>query len=219
MNNPNVVRNWELRNVGKRETTRDAINRFNSIDAKSASPTTDNSHKLKINNDGEQQPNLRVIGRSARDTIKMFNNIANETKEKLDKNPFSSTYIVPKYDTSAQDYGRPTQGSKTEARGIKAGDYVMREVLFLCEVINTHAVGEPPNRIIRFGPLFHIYAYYSDKLVGMLIRARKYKLVDFEGEMLYQRQDDDKIIRLLKPIEEIRKLEPSGDPVNCISIK
>ncbi|OZC06224.1 hypothetical protein X798_06787 [Onchocerca flexuosa] len=46
-------------------------------------------------------------------------------------------------------------------------------------------------------------------LVGMLIRARKYKLVDFEGEMLYQRQDDDKIIRLLKPIEEIRKLEPS----------
>lgn len=52
----------------------------------------------------------------------------------------------------------------------------------------------------------------------MLLRARKYELVDFEGEMLYQRQDDDKIIRLLKPIEEIRKLEPSDDPVNCISI-
>uniref|UniRef100_A0A1I7W5K9 Costars domain-containing protein n=3 Tax=Loa loa TaxID=7209 RepID=A0A1I7W5K9_LOALO len=172
------------------------------------------SHSIE----SEYQTNLRMIGRSARDTIKMFNNIANETKEKLDKNPFSSTYIAPKYDTNAHDYGRPKHGSKTEARGIKAGDYVMREVLFLCEVINTHAEGEPPNRIIRFGPLFYIYAHYSDKLVGMLIRARKYKLVDFEGEMLYQRQDDDKIIRLLKPIEEIRKLEPSGDPVNCISV-
>lgn len=40
----------------------------------------------------------------------------------------------------------------------------MREVLFLCEVINTHAEGEPPNRIIRFGPLFYIYAHYSDKV-------------------------------------------------------
>lgn len=45
-----------------------------------------------------------------------------------------------------------------------SGDYVMREVLFLCEIINTHAEGEPPNRIIRFGPLFNIYAYYSDKV-------------------------------------------------------
>ncbi|VDK77620.1 unnamed protein product [Litomosoides sigmodontis] len=164
------------------------------------------------------EKSIRVISRSARDTIRMFNNIASETKEKLEKNPFSATYTAPKYDTNAQDYGRPTHGSKTEARGIKAGDYVMREVLFLCEVINMNAEGEPPNRIIRFGPLFYIYAHYSDKLVGMLLRARKYKLVDFEGEMLYQRQDDNKIIRLLKPIEEIRKLEPSGDPVNCISI-
>ncbi|VDM99843.1 unnamed protein product, partial [Onchocerca ochengi] len=79
-------------------------------------------------------------------------------------NPFSSTYMIPKYDTHAQDYGRPKHGSKTEARGIKAGDYVMREVLFLCEIINTHAQGEPPNRIIKFGPLFYIYAHYSDKV-------------------------------------------------------
>ncbi|KAM3724412.1 Actin-binding Rho-activating protein [Dirofilaria immitis] len=176
------------------------------------------NRKISQSNESRRQSSLRMMGKSARDTIKMFNNIANETKEKLDKNPFSSTYMIPKYDTNAKDYGRPTHGSKTEARGIKAGDYIMREVLFLCEIINTHAEGEPPNRIIKFGPLFYIYAHYSDKLVGMLIRARKYKLVDFEGEMLYQRQDDDKIIRLLKPIEEIRKLEPSGDPKNCIAI-
>lgn len=53
----------------------------------------------------------------------------------------------------------------------------------------------------------------------MLIRARKYGLVDFDGEMLYQRQDDDKIIKMLKPIIEIRTMvQSSNDPVNCISI-
>lgn len=38
----------------------------------------------------------------------------------------------------------------------------------------------------------------SNKVVGILIRARKHGFVDFEGEMLYQRRDDDKVIRLLK---------------------
>jgi len=53
----------------------------------------------------------------------------------------------------------------------------------------------------------------------MLIRARKYGLVEFEGEMLYQKQDDNKEIRLLKTSEEINKLvEYSGDPVNCVKI-
>ncbi len=57
------------------------------------------------------------------------------------------------------------------------------------------------------------------QLVGMLLRARKYGLVDFDGEMLYQGQDDDAIVRLLKPIDEIRKcVRPSGDPVNCMIV-
>lgn len=53
----------------------------------------------------------------------------------------------------------------------------------------------------------------------MLIRAHKYKLVGFDGEMLYQRQNDNKITRLLRPVEEIRTITASsGDPVNCIVI-
>lgn len=36
------------------------------------------------------------------------------------------------------------------------------------------------------------------------MRARKHKLVEFEGEMLFQRRDDDVPIFLLKPIQEIR---------------
>lgn len=37
------------------------------------------------------------------------------------------------------------------------------------------------------------------------MRARKHKLVEFEGEMLFQRRDDDVPIFLLKPIHEIRR--------------
>jgi len=58
------------------------------------------------------------------------------------------------------------------------------------------------------------------QLVGMLLRARKYGLVEFEGEMLYQKQDDNKNVRLLKTSDEIREIiKYSGDPANCIEIK
>lgn len=53
----------------------------------------------------------------------------------------------------------------------------------------------------------------------MLIRARKYGLLTFEGEMLYQRQDDNKEIRLLKGLDEIHQyVQYTGDPVKCISV-
>lgn len=53
---------------------------------------------------------------------------------------------------------------------------------------------------------FQIYVHINDKLVGLLLRARKYKLIDFEGEVLFQRRDDDEPIFLLKPIREIREI-------------
>jgi len=157
---------------------------------------------------------------STRSFIDKFNQMQQKTDEKLTKNPFSDTYQPEKFDRTAKDYGRPTPGSKTEARGIRAGNYVSREIVFLCETIQAHAKGTPPDCTIKFGPLFYLYSTVSDKLVGMLLRARKYGLVDFEGEMLYQRQDDHKEIRLLKTAEEIRQIvAPSGDPANCISVK
>lgn len=39
----------------------------------------------------------------------------------------------------------------------------------------------------------------------MLLRARKHQMVDFEGEMLYQRRDEDKIITLLLTHEQIQQ--------------
>lgn len=39
----------------------------------------------------------------------------------------------------------------------------------------------------------------------MLIRARKHGFLDFEGEMLWQRQDDDVKIYLLVDIDDAKK--------------
>lgn len=41
--------------------------------------------------------------------------------------------------------------------------------------------------------------------MGLLLRARKHKLVDFEGEILFQRRDDDVPIMMLKPMKEVRE--------------
>lgn len=39
----------------------------------------------------------------------------------------------------------------------------------------------------------------------MLLRARKHHMVDFEGEMLFQKRDDDVIISLLLTDEELKR--------------
>lgn len=96
-------------------------------------------------------------------------------------------------------YGRPVPGSKTEARGIKAHENIEDEIRVLCQVIEEH--GAPIEKgiaEIKFGELFRLYQVISNKVVGVLIRARKHGFVEFEGEMLYQRRDDNVIIRLVK---------------------
>ncbi|CAG2235251.1 unnamed protein product [Mytilus edulis] len=49
---------------------------------------------------------------------------------------------------------------------------------------------------ITFRKLFQTYVAISNKVVGILIRARKRGLLHFNGEMLYQRQDEEEVIRL-----------------------
>uniref|UniRef100_A0A673HS45 Costars domain-containing protein n=1 Tax=Sinocyclocheilus rhinocerous TaxID=307959 RepID=A0A673HS45_9TELE len=50
---------------------------------------------------------------------------------------------------------------------------------------------------VTFGELFDRYVRISDKVVGILMRARKHGKVAFEGEMLWQGRDDGVIITLL----------------------
>lgn len=90
-------------------------------------------------------------------------------------------------------------GSKTEARGLRAHENIEDEIRVLCQVIEEH--GTPITGAIaeiKFGDLFKLYQVISNKVVGVLIRARKHGFVEFEGEMLYQRRDDNVIIRLVK---------------------
>ena len=49
-----------------------------------------------------------------------------------------------------------------------------------------------------------IYNRINDKVVGLLIRARKKSLLTFEGEMLYQGKDDETWVILTKSINTIR---------------
>ena len=103
-----------------------------------------------------------------------------------------------------KEYGRPVAGSKTEARGRFAGSHISQEVKALCKIILQMGNEQPDGTVtVTFGSLFERYTRISNKVVGMLLRARKQKLVDFEGEMLFQRRDDDVIITLLRMPEDV----------------
>ncbi|XP_070692257.1 actin-binding Rho-activating protein [Pempheris klunzingeri] len=134
---------------------------------------------------------------------------SSEHQEYQKNNPFSHdtrpSVVVPQ--RGQDDYGRPLQGSMTEQRGKDAHTHISKEVQELCEVIRS--IGEPRHKdldasssngkaiTVEFGKLFEHYVTISNKLVGILLRARKQRLVDFEGEMLWQGQDNHVVITLL----------------------
>ncbi|OQR66303.1 actin-binding Rho-activating protein-like [Tropilaelaps mercedesae] len=51
-----------------------------------------------------------------------------------------------------------------------------------------------------------LWTVISDKLVGTMLRARKRGLIEFEGEMLFQRRDDHVIVSLVKNMDEINEM-------------
>lgn len=141
--------------------------------------------------------------------VAMFNQVANKHHNGQLLNPFSEVdgRRSPKPQFSKEDYGKPVAGSLTEQRGQKANMKVLKEMLELCQLINSegHPTDEPGLKGITFGELFNIYQHINDKVVGLLLRARKHKLITFEGECLFQRRDDDVPIFMLLPIAEIKK--------------
>ncbi|XP_053190596.1 actin binding Rho activating protein b [Scomber japonicus] len=118
-------------------------------------------------------------------------------------NPFSE-YFDYDYSMSlrlqkGQDgYGRPKDGTKTAERAKRAEQHIHREIDDMCYVLRTMADPDPDGKTrVTFGELFDRYVRISDKVVGILLRARKHGKVAFEGEMLWQGQDDGVIITLL----------------------
>ncbi|XP_040909531.1 actin binding Rho activating protein b [Toxotes jaculatrix] len=132
-----------------------------------------------------------------------WQNWASEHNVNQKLNPFSE-YFDYDYSMSlrlqkGQDgYGRPKEGTKTAERAKRAEQHIHREIADMCYVIRTMADPDPDGKTrITFGQLFDRYVRISDKVVGILMRARKHGKVAFEGEMLWQGQDDGVIITLL----------------------
>uniref|UniRef100_A0A3P9PBT0 Actin-binding Rho-activating protein n=1 Tax=Poecilia reticulata TaxID=8081 RepID=A0A3P9PBT0_POERE len=118
-------------------------------------------------------------------------------------NPFSE-YFDYDYSMSLrlqkgeEGYGRPKEGTKTAERAKQAEQHIHREIDDMCYVIRTMADPDPDGKTrVTFGQLFDRYVRISDKVVGILMRARKHGKVAFEGEMLWQGQDDGVIITLM----------------------
>ncbi|XP_023187094.1 actin-binding Rho-activating protein-like [Xiphophorus maculatus] len=152
--------------------------------------------------DDRAMPNVSVKGLKEN-----WQKWSSEHQESQKLNPFShdTRQTVVALQRGQDDYGRPQQGSLTEKRGKEAHTHIGREVQKLCEVIRDIGEHDGDGRdshrkgiTVEFGKLFEHYVAISNTLVGILLRARKQGLVDFEGEMLWQGKDNHVIITLLE---------------------
>ncbi|CAO2602390.1 Actin-binding Rho-activating protein [Lemmus lemmus] len=129
---------------------------------------------------------------------------ADEHMQSQKLNPFSDEFdydlaMSTRLHKGDEGYGRPKEGSKTAERAKRAEEHIYREILELCFVIRTMARHRRDGKVqVTFGELFDRYVRISDKVVGILMRARKHGLVHFEGEMLWQGRDDHVLITLLE---------------------
>ncbi|XP_076027140.1 actin-binding Rho-activating protein [Genypterus blacodes] len=117
-------------------------------------------------------------------------------------NPFSEEFdhdyaMAQRLRKGDTGYGRPKDGSRTAERGDRAHRHIHREMEEMVWIIKEMGLKDKQGRtIISFGRLFDRYVKISDKVVGIVLRCRKHKMLDFEGEMLWKGQDDDVIITL-----------------------
>uniref|UniRef100_A0A8C6T5S9 Actin-binding Rho-activating protein n=1 Tax=Neogobius melanostomus TaxID=47308 RepID=A0A8C6T5S9_9GOBI len=118
-------------------------------------------------------------------------------------NPFSEYFdydysMSTRLQRGQEGYGRPKEGTKTAERAKRAEQHIHREIDDMCLVIRMMADPDRDGRTrVTFGELFDRYVRISDKVVGILMRARKHGKLEFEGEMLWQGRDDGVIITLL----------------------
>ncbi|XP_066434185.1 actin-binding Rho-activating protein [Eleutherodactylus coqui] len=118
-------------------------------------------------------------------------------------NPFSDEFdhefaMSQRLQKGDEGYGRPKDGTKTAERAMRAQAHIHREMRDLCFIISTMADPGKDGKVrVTFGEVFDRYVRISDKVVGILLRARKHGMVDFPGEMLWQGRDDHVIITLL----------------------
>ena len=107
-----------------------------------------------------------------------------------------------------KNYGKPKEGSAAADRAAKAKLWVQKEVKKLLHVIvTTGSVNDDGLPCVAFGPLFVTYQDISDTLVGMLMRGKKFKYLEYKGDMLFQ-GSHDKVMITLTPKGVQREKEP-----------
>ncbi|EGK97553.1 AGAP001515-PB [Anopheles gambiae str. PEST] len=185
--------------------------------------------------DAQSLQNLFTQDSPLSSKVALFNQTAQSHRESQLSNPFSDAQAsrgMARLQISKEEYGKPKAGSLTEYRGKKANIQVYQEMLELCQVIDVDgkpvSKKNPDIKMIYFGELFNIYTHINDKLVGLLLRARKHDLIQFEGECLFQRRDDHVPVYLTKPVAQIRdilvgkqteirrSLSPNPQPTNML---
>ncbi|XP_028854622.1 actin-binding Rho-activating protein [Denticeps clupeoides] len=136
------------------------------------------------------------------DIKKKWQKWSEEHMENQKLNPFSEEFdyehaMSTRLQKGDAGYGRPKEGSKTAQRGERAQKHIHREMEEMCFIIRDMGQKDKNGKIyVTFGRLFDRYVKISDKVVGILLRCRKHKMLDFEGEMLWKGQDDNVIVTL-----------------------
>ncbi|XP_067856304.1 actin-binding Rho-activating protein [Heptranchias perlo] len=145
-------------------------------------------------------PSVQV--RAMGDLRKAWLRWADDHVEKQRVNPFSDNFDYDyamglRLKKGDQGYGRPKEGTKSAERGERAQQHIRKEMDEMCFIIEGMGVkGRDGKTSVTFGKLFDRYVTVSDKVVGILMRARKHRLVDFQGEMLWKGEHDDVLITL-----------------------
>uniref|UniRef100_A0A674DD92 Actin binding Rho activating protein b n=1 Tax=Salmo trutta TaxID=8032 RepID=A0A674DD92_SALTR len=111
----------------------------------------------------------------------------NTVNQKL--NPFSEDFDY--------EYSMSLRLHKAK-RARRAEQHIHGEIADMCYVIRTMNDPDPDWKTrVTFRELFDRYLRVSDKVVGILLRAKRHGKVAFEEEMLWQGQDNGVIITLL----------------------
>ncbi|CAF3358852.1 unnamed protein product [Rotaria socialis] len=108
---------------------------------------------------------------------------------------------VNKFQEIVNQSGAPPSANQADLahRGHEVQEYILEEMKQLCQVIQTNGQRqEDGTTMISFGHLFEIFSNISDKLVGILLKARKHGYLKFEGEILLQNRDENVIIQLIR---------------------
>lgn len=127
----------------------------------------------------------------------LYEDNSDESKE---NNSFEPPQKASRLKRGDIGYGTAKDGSKSAARVSEANSWVNCEIDKLMEIIQRNATkidSKSGFRYITFGALFNMYVDLSNSLVGTLLRARKRKLIAYEGEILYQGKDDSVRITIL----------------------